>query len=64
MEAADQGMEMNMFAPMYMQSQLAGLIDHECRKMERSVDLLKIDGVMENPEIIFGGFSGILASLL
>jgi len=54
MEAADQGMEMNIFAPMYMQSQLAGLIDHECRKMGNGINLFQIDVVMETPEIIVG----------
>ena len=54
MEAADQGMDMSVFAPMYMQSQLAGLIDHECRKMETATDIYHLNTLMETPEIIVG----------
>lgn len=56
MEAAAMGLKMDSFAPLYMKSQLAGVIDYYfCSSLQDESDLsklLQIPLLMENPRII------------
>ena len=56
MEAAAMGIEMSEFAPMFMQSQLAGVIDYNFSSsngITHSIsDLLKIPALMQNPRAV------------